>query len=107
MVTPRPIYSPETLWECERFKLVWLRPYSLFHIPPLLLWAPRLCPGVAGTAIPGGQWGAANTCHPGQTSTGIHVIPLASAREHTEDKAMLVFVLQWAKDGETPKGCLE
>lgn len=72
-----------------------------------MLWAPCLGPGVAGTAIPGGQWGAANICHPGQINTGIRVIPLASAWEHTEDKAMLVFVLQWAKDGETPKCCLE
>lgn len=72
-----------------------------------MLWAPHLSPGVAGTAIHGGQWGAANVCRPGQINTGIHVIALASVQEHTEDKAILVFVLQWAKDGETPKGCLE
>jgi len=66
-----------------------------------------LGPGVAGTAILGGQWAAANICHPGLINTGIHVIPLASAWECTEDKAMLVFFLQWAKDGETPGCCLE
>lgn len=58
-----------------------------------MLWAPHLGPGVAGTSIPEGQWAAANICHPGLINTGIHVIPLASAREHTEGKAMLVFVL--------------
>lgn len=72
-----------------------------------MLWALLLGPGVARTDIPGGQWAAANIRQPGQINTGICVIPLASAWEHTEDKAMLVFVLQWAKDGETQKCCLE
>lgn len=72
-----------------------------------MLWALYLGPGVAGTSIPGRRSGTANICHPGQTNTRIHAIPPGSALGHIEDKVMLVFVLQWGKDGKTPKGCLE
>lgn len=76
-------------------------------MPLLLLWALCLGSEVAGTLISRGQSGTANTCYPGQINTSIHVIPAASALEHIEDKVMLGFVLQWAKDGKTPGSCLQ
>lgn len=45
--------------------------------------------------------------HPGQINARIYVTHCASAQDHTESKAMLVFVLQWATYGETLKGCLQ
>lgn len=45
--------------------------------------------------------------HLGQINARIHVILCARAQDHTESKAMLVFVLQQATDGKTPKGCLQ
>lgn len=76
-------------------------------MPLLLLWALHLGPEVAGSFIPGGQSATENACNPGQINTRIHAIPAASALEHIEDKVMLGFVLQWAKDGKTPESCIE
>lgn len=77
--------------------------FLVFPPPPLLLWAPHTGPRVAWTAIPGRPWDATSVWQPGQIPTGIHVIPLASAWEHAEDKATLVFVLQWTKAGKLHK----